>query len=140
MNILAGYVSSVFQEFECFLRTEVDLVEDDIRLVLDEYNSTFVSYGLQPRIYTFNDLSEALSKILQTEYNEFNNVIVIEFDDTSLKTKLVVRSGNMAISFDEKLFFSTILGFNHGWDYKTYNEYLSQKIVNLSTTNKIHLN
>ena len=38
MKILAGYVSSVFQDFESFLRTEVDLVEDDFKLVLDEYN------------------------------------------------------------------------------------------------------
>ena len=35
-NILAGYPSSVFQGFESYLRTELDLVEDDIRLVLDE--------------------------------------------------------------------------------------------------------
>ena len=38
MNILADYNSSIFQDFESFLRTEPDLVEDDIRLVLDEYN------------------------------------------------------------------------------------------------------
>ena len=37
-------------------------------------------------------------------------------------------------------FFITISGFNSGWDYKHYNEYTSQKIVSLSTTNKIHLN
>ena len=36
-------------------------------------------------------------------------------------------------------FFSTILGFTPGWDYKHYNQYLSQKIVNLSSTNRIHL-
>ena len=36
MRILAIYNSSKFQDFESFLRTEVDLVEDDIRLVLDE--------------------------------------------------------------------------------------------------------
>ena len=36
-------------------------------------------------------------------------------------------------------FFSTILGFTAGWDYKHYNQYLSQKFVNLSSTNKIHL-
>ena len=36
-------------------------------------------------------------------------------------------------------FFSTILGFTPGWDYKHYNQYLSQKIVNLSSTSKIHL-
>ena len=43
VNILAGYVSSVFQDFETYLRTVVDLVEDDIKLVLEEYNSNFVS-------------------------------------------------------------------------------------------------
>ena len=31
MYILAGYNSSVFQDFESYLRTEVDLVENDIR-------------------------------------------------------------------------------------------------------------
>ena len=33
---LAGYVTSILQDFESYLRTEVDLVEDVIRLVLDE--------------------------------------------------------------------------------------------------------
>ena len=37
MNILSGYRDSIFQDFESYLRTEVDLVEDDIKLVLDEY-------------------------------------------------------------------------------------------------------
>ena len=46
MNILAGYVSSVFQDFERCLRTEVYLVEDDNKLVLDEYNSSFITYEL----------------------------------------------------------------------------------------------
>ena len=36
MFILALYVDSIFQDFESFLRTENDLVEDDVRLVLDE--------------------------------------------------------------------------------------------------------
>ena len=33
MNNIAGYVSSVFQDFESYLRTDVDLIEDDIKLV-----------------------------------------------------------------------------------------------------------
>ena len=56
-----------------------------------------------------------------------------------MKTKLDVKAGIIAIRFDEKSFFSTILGFTSGWDYKHYNKYISQKIVNLSNTNKIHL-
>ena len=52
---------------------------------------------------------------------------------------MIVNSGIIAIRFDEKSFISTILGFTAGWDYKHYNQYLSQKIVNLSSTNKMHL-
>ena len=37
ISISARYTSSIFQDFESYLRTEVDLVEDDIRLVLNEY-------------------------------------------------------------------------------------------------------
>ena len=36
MLISSIYVSSLFQGFESFLRTQADLVEDDTGLVLDE--------------------------------------------------------------------------------------------------------
>ena len=52
MNILSLYRRPVFQEFGSFLRREIDLVEDDIRLVLDKYVSCFITYELQPGIYT----------------------------------------------------------------------------------------
>ena len=137
MNILSGYPRSVFQDFESYLRAEIDLVEDDIRLVLDKYNSSFITYELDPGIYTFKDLSQALFKIIQPEYQGPLDVIDIEFDDIIMKTKLLVRPGIIAIRFDEQSFFSTVLGFNHGWDYKHYYENTSQKIVNLGATNKI---
>ena len=139
MNILSMYTGSVFQDFESFLRTQIDLVEDDIKLVLDEYNSSFITYEITPGIYTFKDISEAVFKILQSEYPGYSNTIVIEYDDITMKTKLDVKSGIIAIRFDEKSFFSTILGFTPGWDYKHYNKYTSQKVVNLGSTNKIHL-
>ena len=88
INIVAGYVSSVFQDFESYLRTEVDMVEDDIKFVLDEYNSSFVTYELEPGIYTFKDISEAHFSILQPEYPEPSNAIVIEFDDITTKIKI----------------------------------------------------
>ena len=135
MNILARYTNSVFPDFESFLRTQIDLVESDNKLVLDEYNSNFITYELTPGIYTFNDVSEALYYIIQSEYPGPGNVIVIEYDDITRKTKLVVGLGIIAIRFYEKSFFSTILGFTPGWDYKHYNQYL----LNLSSTNKIHL-
>ena len=139
MNILARYTNSVFRDFESFLRTQIDLVESDIKLVLDEYNSSFVTYEIDPGIYTYKDLYEALVNILQHEYPSSDSKILIRLDDITRKTKLFVRPGIIAIRFDKKSFFSTILGFNHGWDYKHYNQYISQKIVNLSNTSKIHL-
>ena len=139
MNIIARYTNSVFQDFESFLRTEVDLVEDDIKLVLDEYNSNFNTHKLTAGIYTFKDISKNLFNILQSEYPGPSNVIDIEYDDITMKTKLHVRYGIIAIRFDEKSFFSTVLGFNSGWDYKFYNKYTSQKIVNLGSSNKILL-
>ena len=120
------YIDSVFQGFESFLRTQVDFVEDDVSLVLDEYNSSFNFYGLEAGIYTFNDNSKALSKILQPEYDGYHNAIDIENDDITMKTKLVVRPGIIAIRFDEKSVFCNVLGFTPGWDYKHYNEYPSQ--------------
>ena len=45
-------------KFERFLRIEVDLVEDDIKLVLDEYNSSFITYEISPGINTFKDISD----------------------------------------------------------------------------------
>ena len=139
MNILAIYTSSVFQDFESFLRAQIDLVEDDIKLVLDEYNSNFITYELEPGIYRYRDIAEAVFYILHSEYPQSNSEILIRVDDITRKTKLVVRSGIIAIRFDENSFFSTILGFIPGWDYKHYNQYLGEKIVNLNGTNKIHL-
>ena len=139
MNILSGGPRSVFQDFESFLRTEIDLVEDDIRLVLHKYNSSFLTYELDPGLYTLKDLSEALFKILQHEYPSSNSEILIEYNDITLKTQLFVESGTIAIRFDGKSFFNTVLGFNHGWDYKHYKDYTSQKNVNLGNTNNIHL-
>ena len=75
MNILAINIRSVFQDFKSFLSTQIDLIEDDIKLVLDEYNSSFITYELQPGIYTFKDISEALFNILQSEHPEPNNLI-----------------------------------------------------------------
>ena len=139
MRLLAIYFSSLFQDFEKFLRTEIDLVEDDIRLVLDKYSSNFISCDLEPGLYIFKDISEALLRILQAENETYHNAMHIEFDDISMKTKLVGRPSVLAIRFDEKLFFRTILGFIPQWDYKNHNEFISQKVINLNTKSEIHL-
>ena len=139
VRISSIYTSSVFQDFESFLRTQIDLVEDYVKMVLDEFNSNFTNHEITRDIYNFKDISEALFNIFQSEYPGPSNVIDNEYDDITMKTRLVVRSGIIAIRFDEKSFFSTVLGFTPGYDYKQYNEYISQKTLNLGSTNKIHL-
>ena len=139
MRILAMYNIYLFQNFEDFLRTEFDLVENDIRLVLDDYNSSFVTDDLEPGVYSLKDISEALLRNLQPEYEKYHDAIDIEFDDITMKTKLDLRSGIIAISFDEKSFFSAMLGFNPHWAFENYNEYIIQKLIKLTTTTGIHL-
>ena len=60
MYILAVYNTYIFQDFESFLRTEVDFLENDIRLVLDENSSSLITYELEPGFYTSKDFSETL--------------------------------------------------------------------------------
>ena len=139
MLSLSGYTRSKIEDFEKYLRTEVDLVEDDIRLVLDKYNSSFLTYEFQSGIYTFKDLSEAFFNILQLENLASSSEIVIEFDDINKKTKLVKKCGTIDIRFDEKSFITTVLGVTPGWAYKHYNEHISQKILDLISKNKIHV-
>ena len=45
MDVLAGFTNPIFQDFESYLRTDVDLIEDDIRLVLYEFNLNFITCG-----------------------------------------------------------------------------------------------
>ena len=95
---------------------------------------------MEPGFYNFEDLTEALLKIVQPVYEGYHDAIDIVFDDVTMKTELAVRPGIKAITFDGNSVFSNILGFNPNWDYKKSNKCASQKLIKLSTTNKIHLN
>ena len=100
MNNLSIYTSSVFQDFESFLRTQIDLIEDDVKLVIDEYNSSVITYVLEPGIYSYREVSEVLFNIHQLEYPSSGSKILIRRDDITRKTKLVVGSGIIAVRFD----------------------------------------
>ena len=66
MRILATFISSIIQDFEIFLRTQIDLVHDDIRLVLDEYKSSFITNEIEPGVYTLYDFSPNCFKYYST--------------------------------------------------------------------------
>ena len=143
--LLMGYARSPFRDFESYLRIVVGLDEDDIRLILKQYNEKFVTYEIPPGIYTIKDLQEAVHPL-----GDHENTSKIEYDDFTMKTKLILtRFGSTfgTLRFDEKSFFNSILGFTPHWDYKptialhAYSPrvYISDKILNLNTVNKIRL-
>ena len=143
--ILLGFVRSPFRDFESYLRVVVCLDEEDIQLLLKQYNSHFITYELSPGIFTIQDISHAIHT-----FSGHEGRLPIEHDDINTKTKInLTRYGEsfMSLRFDKKSFFITLLGFEPYWDYKPiYSNhphiptvYISEKILNLSTTNKIHL-
>ena len=139
--LLMNYFGSPFRDFESYLRLVVGLDEDDIQLILKQYNSNFVTYEITPGIYTFKDISEAIYKIAGERGS-----LKIEYDDISMKTKLTFDYFS-SLRFNKNSFFHTLLGFTPYWDYKPINGvnsdspgiYISDKILNLNTINKIHL-
>ena len=150
MILLLGYSASPFRDFESYLRLVIGLDEEDIQLILKEYNSHFVTYELNPGIYTIQDISDAI----QT-FSGHEETIQLEYDDISMRTTIILKFKNKktmfalgTLRFDKQSFFHTLLGFSPIWDYKPDNSnhvripgvYPSDKIIlNLNTIDKIHL-
>ena len=144
--LLMGYARSPFRDFESYLRIVIGLEEDNIRLILKQYNEKFVTYELEPGNYNIKDIQRAVHPL-----GDHEGTLKIEYDDLNKKVKLTLtRFGSTfgTLRFDEKSFFHTILGFDPYWDYKPTNAihadspgvYTSDKInLNLNTINKIHL-
>ena len=141
MILLLGYASPLFRDFDSYLRIVVGLDEEDIQLILKEYNSHFITYKLTPGIYSIQDISDTLHT-----FSEHTDTIQIEYDVISMKTKIILEyiGGRKMFAlgmlrFDERSFLHTLLGFTPYWDYKPPDLYTSDKILNLNTINKIHL-
>ena len=135
--LLMGYAGSPFRDFESYLRIFVGLEDDNIRLILKQYNEKFVTYELDPGNYTIEDLQKAVYPL-----GDHENTLQIEYDDLNKKVKLILtRFGGTfgTLRFDKKSFFHTLLGFESYWDYKP-GVYTSDKVIlNLNTVNKTHL-
>ena len=139
--LLLNYSRSKFRDFETYLRIRVGLEEKDIQLTLEEYSSHFITYELSPGIYTIKDISD----VVQT-FSGHSDIIEIEYNDISMKTKINLKYKDLrenfglgTLRFDKKSFFHTLLGHDPYFDYKVPGVYTSDKILNLNTTNKIHL-
>ena len=150
MMLLLGYSRSLFRDLESYLRIVVGLDEKDIQLILKQYISHFITYELTQGICTIQDFSDAVHT-----FSGHPEIIQIEYDDISMKTRIILKYiggqksfGLGTLRFDEKSFFHTLLGFEPYWDYKPNKSnhlpipgvYIRDEILNLSTTNKLHLN
>ena len=114
-----GYARSPFRDFESYLRIVVGLDEEDIQLILKQYNSNFVTYELSAGNYTIKDISEVVYTM-----GDHEGTLKIEYDDISMKTKLILtRFGGTfgTLRFDQKSFNITLLVFTPYWDYKPSN-------------------
>ena len=129
--LLINYSRSRFRDFETYLRFRVGIDEEDIQLILKEYNSHFITYELSPGIYTINDISDVIHTFSgHTEDTE------IEYGDFSMKTKIILNYNDWreifglgTLRFDKKSFFHTLLGHDPYFDYKVPGVYTSNKIL-----------
>ena len=89
------------------MRIRVGLDEEDIQLILKEYNSHFITYELSPRIYTIKDISDVVHT-----FSGHSDIIEIEYNDISMKTKIILKYNDWrenfglgTLRFDKKSFF-----------------------------------
>ena len=115
MILLLGYNASAFRDFESYLRLVIGLDEEDIQLILTEYNSHFITYELTPGIYTIQDIFDAI----QT-FSGHQETIQLEYDDISMRTIIVLKFKNEektfalgTLRFDKQSFFILYWGFHH---------------------------
>ena len=140
-----GFARSPFRDFESILRIVVGLDEDDIQVIVKQYKSNFVLYELSPVTYTIKYTSEAVYTM-----GDHEGTLKTEYDVITMKTKLILArfAGNFEnLRFDEGSFRNILLGFTPYWVDKPTNAvlaenpgvYTSEKLLNLSTIDKIHL-
>ena len=101
--LIMGYARSLFRDFESYLRIVVGLNEDDIPLILKQFNEKIITYQLSPGIYSIEDISKAVYTM-----GDHGGTLQIEYDDDTMKTKLILTcfgSTFGTLRFGEKSFF-----------------------------------
>ena len=81
--LLTGYAESSFRDFESYFRITIGLEEDNIQLILKQYNEKFVSYELDPGNYSIEDIQKAVYSL-----GDHEGTLQIEYDDLNKKVKL----------------------------------------------------
>ena len=115
MMILLAYAKSPFRDFETYLRIVVRLDEEDIQLILKEYNSHFITYQLPPGIYLIQDIFDPINT-----FSGHMETIQIKYDDISMKSKILLKYIDEqdklvlgTLRFDKRSFFFIIYWVLH---------------------------
>ena len=83
--LLTAYARSPFRDFESYLRIVIGLEEDDIQLILKQYNEKFITYELDPGNYTIEDIQKTVHPL-----GDHEGTLQIEYDDLNKKVKLIL--------------------------------------------------
>ena len=91
------------------------LDENDIQLILKQYNSKFITSKIPPGNDTFEDLSEVLSRAFIKEFeigklrpnhkHDRPDSIIIDSDSVNLIIKLILRYDIKFLRFDKIIVF-----------------------------------
>ena len=97
------FMQSSFRVFESYVRNSSPLDANDIQLILKQYNSKFIAHKIPSGAYTFKNVSEVLSRRFKNGFaienlprnheHDKSDSIIIESDNVSLITKLILRLG-----------------------------------------------
>ena len=103
-----GYARCRFRDIETYLRIVVDLNEDDFQLILNQYNSTFVTFEINPGIYTIKGNSEAVQTMC-----DHDGTLHFEHNDFTMKRKLILTrfGGTFGSSRFNEIFFKYFIKF-----------------------------
>ena len=114
-KLLNTYLRTPVRDFERYLRNLTGLNEDDIQLLLKQYNSKFKTYKVSPGVYTFKDLSEVPSRGFKTEfeigekkrpnhkYDKPDSFLIVS-DNVTLRTGTILGYEINALRFVENSF------------------------------------
>ena len=148
--LIIGYTHSPFRDIESLMKLLVCLDEEDIQLVSKQYNSYFTRYEISPGIYSIKNVSDVLSLGFENELEirgrirlnvkyDKSDLIIIDCDNVTMRTNMIVKGDIIALRFDRKSFFNSILGLLPDWDYKRKDDYFGESFLNLHEIEKIHL-
>ena len=111
--LLLGHARSPFRDLETYLRCVVGLDEVDIQKVSKQGSSHFVTLEMSPGFYSIKYFSEAVYNVRDHE-----GTIQFEYHGISSNKKTIWTRFGLTfgvLTFDEKSFFKTMLGFTSFW-------------------------